>query len=183
MIVLAIVIIIVYYYWTNRTEPLKETSKQSEADKLINKDFENYYPETPKEVVKLYANMTKVLYGGDLNDDDTHALALKIRELFSKKLQEDNDEDTYLTDLYSDLATWKDKKRTITNALIVKEDLDEENEVDGVKYVTKYISFTIQESNKFTELRKVYLKQDENKKWKIFGWEYVTEEQLDEETN
>lgn len=177
MLIIAIIILLFYYYWSNRTEPLEDSSekKLTEVEKLISKDLDNYYPETPKEVVKLYSGMTKVLYS-DLKDDDVKALALKIRELYDDEFLKDNPEESYLTDLYTDIAKWKDDDRTITNYVIVKEDLDEEKEVDGVKYATKYVSFTIQENIKFAETRKIYLRQDENKKWKIFGWEYIPED-------
>ncbi len=177
MLIIAIIILLFYYYWSNRTTPIDTSSDhQSEVEKLISKDLELYYPETPKEVAKLYASMTKNIYG-DLKDEEVKALALKVRELYDEKFLEENPEDAYLNDLYSDIAKWKDKKRTILSFVIVNEDMDEENEIDGVKYATKSVSFTIQEDVRFAEIRELFLRQDENKKWKIFGWRYVSEEE------
>lgn len=177
MIVLAAFIIIFYYYWSNRTEPLSSSKKQSEEQLLINKDLKLYYPDTPREVVKLFAHMMKAIYGDQASEDEVKALALKIRELYDQELLNKNPEDTYLANLNSDLAKWKKEKRKITNYLMVRENKDEDSEIDGVKYATRYVSFTIQKNNKFSEVWKVLLRQDKDKKWKILGWKLAPEDE------
>lgn len=174
MTILAIAIILFYFYWTSRTNPLEDTSEEnlSEVEKLLQKDLELYYPETPREVVKLFGNMMKTLYNG-LEDDEVEALSLKIRELYDKEFLENNPESTYLKNLYTDIAEWEKKDRRIANYLIVNEDMEEQQEIDGVQYAINYIAFTIQQNGKFIETWKVLLRQDENKDWKILGWEVV----------
>lgn len=177
MLIVAIAILLFYYYWTNRTDPVEGTSTKelSEAEKILNEDLVLYYPETPKEVVKLFARTMKALYNNP-KDDDVKPLALKIRQLYDEEFLEANPEDTYLNNLYMDIADWKDENRKITNYILVNEDEDEKKEIDGVKYATKYVSFTIQEGIKFTETWRILLRQDENKEWKIMGWEYIPED-------
>ena len=177
MTLLAIMVLLFYFYWSNRTDPIDTSiENQSEVEKLLNKDLELYYPETPREVVKLFSNMMKVLYDdleNKMDDADLKALALKIRELYDAEFLENNQEDIYLQNLYTDIASWKDKNRRITNSRSVNEDLEQESEIDGVKYSVNYVTFTIQENSKITETWKILLRQDENKKWKILGWELV----------
>jgi Tfp pilus assembly protein PilO len=177
MTLLAIMILLFYFYWSNRTEPLDSSvENQSEVEKLLNKDLVLYYPETPREVVKLFSNMMKVLYD-DLNnkmsEDEVKALALKIREIYDTEFLENNPEEIYIQNLYTDIASWKEKDRRITNTRVVNEDLEEENEIDGVKYSVNYVTFTIQENSKVIETWKILLRQDENEKWKILGWQVV----------
>lgn len=176
MTLLAIIILLFYYYWSNRTDPLEEASMENltDVEKLLKKDLEQYYPETPREVVKLFGSMMKTLYD-NLEDDEIEALATKIRELYDEELLANNPMDTYLSNLYTDIAAWNEKNRRITNYLLAKEDLEQESEIDGVKYSVNYISYTIEENGKFTETWKVLLRQDEESKWKIVGWEFVTE--------
>lgn len=173
MTLFAIIILMFYYYWSNRTEPLKDASVEnmSEFDKIMNEDLTLYYPETPREVVKMFARIMKALYNNP-KDEEIEPLAQKIRELYDADFLANNPEDTYLTNLTTDIAAWKDKDRRITNYLLVNEDQEQESEIDGVKYSVNYVSYTIQEKGKFTETWKVLLRQDENKKWKIVGWEY-----------
>jgi len=175
MTLLAIMVLLFYFYWSNRTDPIDTSvENQSEVEKLLNKDLELYYPETPREVVKLFSNMMKVLYDdldNKMDDADIKALALKIRELYDTEFLENNQEDIYLQNLYTDIASWKEKDRRITNYRLDNEDLEQESEIDGVKYSVDYVTFTIQENSKFIEAWKILLRQDENKKWKILGWE------------
>jgi hypothetical protein len=177
MTMFAIIVLMFYFYWTHRTDPLEETSvdELSEYEKIMNVDLELYYPETPRETVKLFARIMKALYN-DPKDAEVEPLAMKIRELYDKDFLANNPEETYLKNLKSDIASWKDKDRRITNYLLVNEELEKESVVEGVKYSVNYVSYTIQENGKFTETWKVLLRQDENKKWKIIGWEFVPAE-------
>lgn len=170
MLLFAIIILMFYYYWTNRTQPLDENSELTEYEKLMKLDLEENYPETPRETVKLFARMEKVLYD-DATDEQVKELGKKLRGLYDEELLNNNPEDTYLTELYSELAAWKDKERRITNYLLVNEDLVTEEVIEGIKYSVQYVSFTIQEGGKFTETWRVLLRQDQNKDWKILGWE------------
>ncbi len=178
MILFAIIILTFYYYMVNRTDPITDTSSVenlTEFEKIIQMDFENYYPETPREVTKTFARIMKKIYN-DSTDDEIKQLAIKIRELYDEELLENNPEDTYLNNLYTEVATWKEKDRKITNYLLVNKDQEQQKEIDGIKYAVNYVSYTIQENSKFKETWKVLLRQDESKKWKILGWEYAPKE-------
>lgn len=174
MTILAVVILITYYYWTHRTEPLSSEENLTEVQKLVNKDLDLYYPGTPREVVKLFASMMQTLYNNP-EDKDTGALALKLRDLYDQEFLNSNPEDAYLSNLDSELKVWKEKNRTITNYLLINEEQEKVSEIDGVKYATEYISFTIQENSKSTEIWNVLLRQAVDGQWKILGWEPVSE--------
>jgi hypothetical protein len=174
MTILAVVILITYYYWTHRTEPLSSENNLTEVQKLVNKDLDLYYPGTPREVVKLFASMMQTLYNNP-EDKDIGALALKLRDLYDQEFLNSNPEDAYLSNLDSELKVWKEKNRTITNYLLINEEQEKVSEIDGVKYATEYISFTIQENSKSTEIWNVLLRQAVDGQWKILGWEPVSE--------
>jgi hypothetical protein len=175
MTLLAIIILLFYFYWTNRTSPIEDASANlTEVEKILNKDLELYYPETPREVVKLFGNMMKSLYDNP-KDEEVEALALKLRELYDSEFLTNNPQDAYLQNIISDIAAWKEKDRRITNYLLINENMEQENEIDGVNYAVNYISFTIQEGVKISENWKILLRQDEDKKWKILGWEFVVD--------
>ncbi len=175
MVLLAAIILTFYYYLVNRM-PSEEDPFQNmtENEKIIAYDLEKDYPQTPRETVKLFARIMKALYN-DPADEDIKPLALKIRELYDEELLENNPEETYLNNLMTDIASWKEDKRRITNYLLVREDEEQEKELEGVKHSVNYVSFTIQKNGKITETWKVLLRQDKEKKWKILGWEDVSE--------
>lgn len=178
MIVISLMILLFYGYWTNRKEPLEDASLKnlSEVEKILNEDLEEYYPETPREVMKLFGRIYKALYG-NAKDDEIKPLAMKLRELCGEEFLQNNPEEDYLNNISTELAEWRKKDRKITNYVLTKEDLEEDGEIDGVKYAGRYISFTIQENVKFTETWRVLLRQEEDKRWKVVYWEFVAPEE------
>lgn len=180
MIVFAVIILMFYYYFANHTGSTKEASVKdlTEDEKIMQLDFEQNYPETPREVVKTFARIIKALYNNP-KEDEIEPLALKVRQLYAADFLLNNPESDYLENLREDIETWKDKGRKITNYLLVHQELEEKNEIDGVPYSVNYVSYTIRENGKFTETWKVLLRQ-EDEKWKIVGWEYVPEEDTED---
>lgn len=178
MIGLAFLVLWFYDNLLKRTEPLFGGSEEqlTKAEKLIQKDLELYYPETPREVVRLFGNMLKTLYG-ELSDEETEALALKIRELYDEEFLANNPKEEYIKNLYSELAEWKDKDRRITNYLFSSEKEPEQSVIDGRKYNIEYVYFTIQENMKYKEQWRILLRLDEAGKWKILGWETISVEE------
>ena len=176
MTLFAVIILVFYYYLENRVPSGEETSVQNmtETEKILAYDLETNYPQTPREAVKLFARIMRALYN-DPEEEEIEPLALKIRGLYDEEFLSNNLEETYLNNLKEDIASWKDSGRRITNYLLVNEASEQEKELEGVKYSVNYVSYTIQESGKFTETWKVLLRQDKEKKWKILGWEYVSE--------
>lgn len=177
MSIIAIALLGFYFYWNYRTKPIEEVSLEdmTKAQKLIAKDLELYYPETPREVVKLFGNMINALYD-NVSDEDLEPLALKIRELYDEEFLAANPEEAYLTNLKTDLAEWKKNNRRIATNFIVKKENEQQDVMEGVNYSINYVSFTIQEEGKFTETWKVMLRQDSNQKWKILGWQVMPNE-------
>lgn len=179
MTILSIIVVWFYFYWSNRTVSTNDASdvELTEVDKFLNKDLELYYPETPREVVKLYSGMMKLLYT-DIDDEQVKSLALKIRELYDVELIEINPKEQYLNNLYTEIASWKEKGRKITNYLLYDEEAEAVSTIDGMDYATVYISYTVQENGKVTERWRFLLRKNELGRWKLLGWEYVPEENV-----
>ncbi|MGF7146046.1 hypothetical protein HNQ56_004495 [Anaerotaenia torta] len=177
MLVVALGILSFYFYWSFRSVPLEGTSEKNmtETERLLNLDLEEAYPETPREVVKLFGGMIKVIYDNP-SDEEVKELAIKIRELYDDEFLAINPEETYLMNLYSDIAAWKEKKRRISTYYLVKQDQEQRKELEGREYATVFISYTIQENTKISETWKVMLRQNENHQWKILGWQIESEE-------
>lgn len=173
--VAAVIVVLFFINRSQKADKLKETSmeNQTEVQKILDMDLEKDYPETPREVAKLHGDMTRLLYSG-IEDDMIKELAVKIRELCDEEFLEKNPMEQYLKDLYSDISLWLKVNRKIESDFVVKEDMEEIVEKDGREYATAYISFTIAEKSKTSELRKYLLRKDENNKWKILGWVQVT---------
>lgn len=182
ILILAIIASLFYMDWSFKSNKKKKESEQTltEAGKLLERDLEENYPETPREVVKYYSNMTKVLYSG-LKDDEVEALAKKMLELYDEEFRNNTPEETYLKDLYSEIAAWNKAERKITNFLLVNEDMNEQWEDDGRSYANIYVDYYTLDDRKDSQTRNFLMRKSEDGKWKILGWQYVIEkEQLEE---
>lgn len=168
----AVVLVLIYVNQSKQANDLKETSmeKLSEVEELLELDLDNEYPETPKEVAKLHGDMTRLLYSG-VEDDEIKDLAIKIRELYDDEFLDKNPEEQYLAELYTDIALWNQVNRRIELNVVASEENEENYEKEGKQYATAYISFTITERGKTSELRRYIMRKDKDDRWKILGWD------------
>ena len=86
--VLALMCIGYFFYLSNRKSTKDATDKSvgnQEVAALTTKDIDKNYPESPKEVVKLYARITKAYYKTSLTDEQIEALGTNARKLFDNK--------------------------------------------------------------------------------------------------
>lgn len=182
--IIAVIIVLFYINRSQQSSKMEESSKEklSEIQRMLKMDLDSEYPETPREVAKLHGDMTRLLYSG-IKDDEVDELAMKIRELYDEEFLENNPVDQYLTNLYSDISYWQEVDRKIENDFVVNENLEENYKKDGKEYATAYISFTITEKGKVPEIRRYLMRKDENKKWKILGWEYINERNINNTDN
>ncbi|NLK73983.1 MAG: hypothetical protein GX288_01670 [Clostridiales bacterium] len=173
VLLLAVLVVLVVGFFIIKSKQMainKDASKGkvTDVDILIEKDLELYYPETPREVVKLYSNMIKTLYSG-IDDEKIEALALKIRELYDKEFLAHNPEDRYIADLYSEIAIWNKANRKITNVILG--DKIETYTKNDMEFATIKVSYTIEEKSKEIERKHYILRKNEKGQWKILGWE------------
>ncbi len=174
----AVILVMIYVNQSKQMEKHKEATieKLSEAERLLELDIENDYPQAPRDLAKLHGDITRLLYSG-VEDDEIKNLALWSRDIFDDELLTSNTEEQYLTDLYADIALWLKLNRRIEYNLVVNEDKEELYEIDGKEYATVYVSFTITGKGKTSELRRYIMRKDKEDKWKILGWEYITGDQ------
>lgn len=178
--IVAIILVLVYVNQSQQANKLKESSleKKSEIEKMLELNIDDEYPETPREVARLHGDMTRLLYSG-VEDDEIKELAIKTRELYDTEFIVNNPEDQYLSNLYSDIALWLQLDRRIEKNFVVNEEQEEIFVLDGKDYATAFISFTITEKGKTAELRRYLMRKDEHDKWRIIGWEYMSDTQVD----
>ena len=122
----AVVFVLIYVNQSKQSENSKEASlkKLSEVEELLEMDLDKDYPKTPRDLVKLNGDMTRLLYSG-VEDEEIKELALKIRELYDDELLAVNSEEQYLADLYSDIALWLQLNRRIEYSVVVNEENEE----------------------------------------------------------
>jgi Na+-transporting NADH:ubiquinone oxidoreductase subunit NqrC len=169
-----------YYYLSNRTpssNAVSEDLSKQEIDALTTRNIKNNYPDSPKEVVKLYARITKAYYNTKLTDEQIETLGKQARLLFDDELKNKQTESEFLSALKEDIASYNSKKRYISDYKVETNDNVEYKTLNGEKYASVVVLYYIREgSNLNCSYNKFTLRQDDTGCWKILYWELVNDE-------
>jgi len=152
--------------------------KRTEVDTLLEKNLENNYPLTSREVVKFYSRILKCYYNEALTDEQVGELLDQMRGLFDEEFLAENPRDSHLEELKEEIADFAARSCTITSYQVqdnrnIVTWKDEEKE-----YARVIVSYTqyLQKDRKYLKVYEEFiLRKDDAGKWKILGW-YLTDE-------
>lgn len=176
ILVVLVCAIIGYYYYVANREVKSTDEEQSVAitpvQNLILRDLDRYYPPSPKEVVKYFAELTKCFYSETYTDEELEQLAAKLQAICDEELVEKN-KDNFLTDLKADVAQFRADKYKITGYYTSNSTDVEEFEEDGYEWARLYCTFYVVQGKKtnVNSEEKILLRKDEEGHWKIYGWD------------
>lgn len=182
-ILAAIGIIVVYFSMTKAPQTEDIITSDTELGKILSKDLEANYPETPREVLKFYGRMASCLYKEELTGDDIEKLAKKMRQLFDNELLENNPEEEYIKQVKNDVEDAHAIKKKIRSYLVDSaSDIEYSNDK---KYAICVMRFITQEEDKKKSYNKVFekfiLRLDDDDNWKILGWEKTKPKDMEED--
>lgn len=153
--------------------------QQSEIQKLLEKEINESYPATPREVVKLYSRYTKCIYNEKLSDDEISKLAEKVQMLYDAELLQNNPFDEYLYDLKLDISEYHSSERRITSYSVDSGDNVVTWTDDGKEYARLVASYTLREDSAYNKtFEEFLLRKDEENRWKILGFRLTDSEDL-----
>ncbi len=172
MIIFGIVIVAIYFKLSTSTSPImKSNSNKTESEALLEKDIENNYPSSPREVIKLYTRIMKNFYNEDLKDEEVNQLATQMRLLYDDELLKNNPLEDYLLELKVEITEYKDASRNIMNEVIEDSDKVKYWTKEDKEYASLTAGYTIKEKDKYTKLFEDFiLRKDSQGNWKILGW-------------
>lgn len=151
----------------------------TEISKLLEKDLDDRYPDTPTEVVKLYWRLNKCMYNSSMSDKNFEGLLKQLRKLYDEELlaEEDNSWDQMLKNFKKDKNEYNKKKRTISNYTVQQNSTVQYGDLDGKEGATVITCTLMKEkSDRKQTYEKFICRKDEQGKWRILGWEQVTDE-------
>ena len=186
VIILAVICIalIVGVFWQvnrSREASVEDTVELTEVQKVITKDLDKNYPETPREVVKTYNRIISCFYGEEYTDEELYDLGNQARKLFDQELLDNNPEDTYFDALKADIADYKEHSRTIASTSVCDSNDVKFQKVDGDECAYVDASYFINENKKYSRTYQTYvLRKDADGKWKILVF-YQTEGESSED--
>ncbi len=172
--VLMVVGVVAYYFYVNKDGEGNNAGNENivgDVDKVLNKDLEERYPYTVREVVQFFVRIQKCYYNEEYTEDELVKLAYKATELFDTELIAENPFDEYYEDLKEEIKLY-DK----TGKYIYKVMLDDNAEVvystvDEQPYASINCTYYLKDENGTSKVKETYiLRKDENDRWKILGW-------------
>ena len=175
-----IALVVGYYFYLSNRKP-KEAAEDTETtvsavQKLLLKNIDDDYPPTPREVLKLYSDITVCFYSADYTDEELTQLALQIEKLYDEELIANNTPDQYQKNLRWDIKTMKDKNLRVTSYSVASATDVDYFDAGGRSWARLSCNYTIRSGKEAGLAREIFLlRKDDMGHWKIYGWEAAKE--------
>ena len=172
ILVLALGVLVYFYVINNRMKRVEEdVEKITPVQELLIQNLETNYPNTPKEVVKLYSEITRCFYSEEYTEEELLKLAQMSRQLFDDELVANQDEDSYLRSLKGEIASYRQQKRYISSYSVSSSaDVQYYNYKDA-EWAQLIAMYSIKTNGKIEPSKERFLlRKDADGHWKIFGF-------------
>jgi len=172
-VILAVLVVGYYFYLSGKSQKQEEEVVEStRVQTALMRDLEKNYPPTPKEVIKYFNEVTMCFYNEKYSDEELGQLAEKIQGIYDAELIANKTQEQYLEDLKNDIAEMKSNDCSVSSCqLPASTDVDFFTE-DGNSCARLYCTYSIRQGTGMIQSRLVFiLRQDEDKRWKILGWD------------
>lgn len=171
-ICLLIGVVAYYAYLSGKTQDARKEAALTAAQKVLSRDLGKDYPPTPKEVIKYYNEILKCFYNEECSTDEIADLGEQARLLYDADLLEANQQEEYQLRLQADVADYKANNRRIASTSVAASTSVDYFEEEGFSFARIHCGYNVMEGKSNTLVSQVYLlRRDEDKKWKIYGWD------------
>lgn len=164
-----------YYYLANKDTGKDATdiaADTSEVSVLISKDIMANYPESPKDVVNLYARITKAYYDTSLTDEQIEALGKQARLMFDDELKNTQTDADFYEKLKEDIGNYNSTKTRISSYVIQSAVKTKYSTFKDRQYASIALVYYLRQGDKLIDSpTKFTLRKDDDGHWKILFWE------------
>lgn len=164
-----------YYYLANKDTGKDATdiaADTSEVSVLISKDIMANYPESPKDVVNLYARITKEYYDTSLTDEQIEALGKQARLMFDDELKNTQTDADFYEKLKEDIGNYNSTKTRISSYVIQSAAKTKYSTFKDRQYASIALVYYLRQGDKLIDSpTKFTLRKDDDGHWKILFWE------------
>ena len=183
IIVIAVLVILgvgYYHYLANKDADKDATdiaADTSEVSVLISKDIMANYPESPKDVVDLYARITKAYYDKELTDEQIEGLGRQARLMFDDELRNTQTDADFFEKLKEDINNYRSTKTRISSYMIQSATKTKYSTFKDRQYASIVLVYYIRQGDKLIDSHtKFTLRKDNDGHWKILFWELAESE-------
>ena len=164
-----------YYYLANKDTGKDATdiaADTSEVSVLISKDIMANYPESPKDVVNLYARITKAYYDTSLTSEQIEALGKQARLMFDDELKNTQTDADFYEKLKEDIGNYNSTKTRISSYVIQSAAKTKYSTFKDRQYASIALVYYLRQGDKLIDSpTKFTLRKDDDGHWKILFWE------------
>ena len=164
-----------YYYLANKDTGKDATdiaADTSEVSVLISKDIMANYPESPKDVVNLYARITKAYYDTSLTDEQIEALGKQARLMFDDELKNTQTDADFYEKLKEDIGNYNSTKTRISSYVIQSAAKTKYSTFKDRQYASIALVYYLRQGDKLIDSpTKFTLRKDDDGHWRILFWE------------
>jgi len=178
-LLLAVCCVLLAYYLMNvkaeKSKP-EDYVKLTKVQEILSRDLETNYPQTPKEVVKYYSDLTQCFYNETYTEEELYDLAMKAMELYDHDLAANKTEEEYLKDLKSEIQAFKDNGQSISSYSTSSSTDVYYFEDDGFEFARLYCTYNMRIGTVMQPVEEIFLlRMDLEGHWKIYGWDVAEE--------
>ena len=172
----AVVIVGLYFMFVGtKKDPGEEQYNLTAVDEITTTNLEKNYPANPRKVVDLYANIMKVLYKEEYTDGQQDKMLEVLHGIMDDELLANQ------TDFYDSMKKEVVKSKEegyIISKYVIQNEEPEVVTVSGKNMCNVGCTFRLLKkgSGGFPNYYQFILRQDDDKKWKILGWDVITNE-------
>ena len=167
-------VLLAYYLLTVRIENSKPEDyvQMTKVQEALSRNLESNYPQTPKEVIKYYSEITKCFYNESYTEEEFKDLAMKAMELYDYELAGNKTEEQYLIDLKAEIADFKNKDYSISSySTSASTDVYDFVE-NGYQFARLYCTYNVRMGTVIQPIEEIFLlRMDLEGHWKIYGWD------------
>lgn len=165
-----------YYYYLANKDTVKDATDiaadTSEVSVLISKDIMANYPESPKDVVNLYARITKAYYDTSLTNEQIEALGKQARLMFDDELKNTQTDADFYEKLKEDIGNYNSTKTRISSYVIQSAAKTKYSTFKDRQYASIALVYYLRQGDKLIDSpTKFTLRKDDDGHWKILFWE------------
>jgi hypothetical protein len=164
-----------FFRLNNKKSPSTEEEEVKKATPVqiaLERNLTTNYPNTPKEVVKYFSEITQCYYNETFDDDEQlEALARQMLKLYDDELVSYKSYEDYMFDLKSDINFYNENGYKISSyAPSQSTDVVFFTE-DGFEWARLWCAYTIKSGKYYKTINEVFvLRKDDKSHWRIYGW-------------
>ncbi len=172
---IVVVIVVVMFFRLANSKNVNEgdVSLSKTQSVVLEHNLQVDYPQSPKAVVKYYAELSQCMYESGNSEKDISDLAVQSRKLLDDELVAQQSDEEYLAALKKTINTFAaDKRRIVSFTVSASTDVNYYNSSGGDEMASLYCIYTLQKGSlNYSDNEEYILRKDGDGHWKILGWQ------------